>query len=69
MRIDITEDYINSHFDELRSAYVARRFNESLTEFSESLEVKKAKIFDTLTEQNFISGSVTIDSSEATNTK
>ena len=33
------------------------------------IEVKKAKIFDTLTEQNFISGSVTIDSSEATNTK
>lgn len=63
MRTDITEDYINSHFDDLRSAYLARRFNETLTKYSDTLEVKKEEIYDTLTEQNFILGSVTIVSS------
>ena len=69
MRTDITEDYINSHFDDLRSAYLARRFNETLTEYSDTLEVKKEEIYDTLTEQNFILGSVTIVSSDSLDTK
>ncbi len=69
MRTDITDDYINSHFDDLRSAYLARRFNEHLSEYSDTLEVKKSKIFDTLTEQNFILGSVTIDTSDSLKTK
>ena len=69
MRTDITEDYINSHFDDLRSAYLARRFNETLTKYSDTLEVKKEEIYDTLTEQNFILGSVTIVSSDSLNTK
>ena len=69
MRTDITEDYINSHFDDLRSAYLARRFNETLTKYSDTLEVKKEEIYDTLTEQNFILGSVTIVSSDSLDTK
>ena len=69
MRTDITEDYINSHFDDLRSAYLARRFNETLTEYSDTLEVKKEEIYDTLTEQNFILGSATIGSSDSLDTK
>lgn len=69
MRTDITEDYINSHFDDLRSAYLARRFNETLTEYSDTLEVKKEEIYDTLTEQNFILGSVIIVSSDSLDTK
>ena len=69
MRTDITEDYINSHFDDLRSAYLARRFNETLTEYSDTLEVKKEEIYDTLTEQNFILGSATIVSSDSLDTK
>ncbi len=69
MRTDITEDYINSHFDDLRSAYLARRFNETLTKNSDTLEVKKEEIYDTLTEQNFILGSVTIVSSDSLDTK
>lgn len=69
MRTDITEDYINSHFDDLRSAYLARRFNETLTEYSDTLEVKKEEIYDTLTEQNFILGSVTIVSSDNVDAK
>lgn len=69
MRTDITEDYINSHFDDLRSAYLARRFNETLTEYSDTLEVKKEEIYDTLTEQNFILGSVTTVSSDSLDTK
>ena len=69
MRTDITEDYINSHFDDLRSAYLARRFNETLTKYSDTLEVKKEEIYDTLTEQNFILGSVTIVSLDSLDTK
>ena len=69
MRTDITEDYINSHFYDLRSAYLARRFNETLTKYSDTLEVKKEEIYDTLTEQNFILGSVTIVSSDSLDTK
>ena len=69
MRTDITEDYINSDFDDLRSAYLARRFNETLTEYSDTLEVKKEEIYDTLTEQNFILGSATIVSSDSLDTK
>ena len=69
MRTDITEDYINSHFDDLRSAYLVRRFNETLTEYSDTLEVKKEEIYDTLTEQNFILGSATIVSSDSLDTK
>ncbi|MBR4880549.1 MAG: peptidylprolyl isomerase [Clostridia bacterium] len=48
MRMPLDEEYIDSHFEELRDAYKARSFNDMRKTLTESFEVEKSKDFDTL---------------------
>lgn len=49
MRLPLDEEYVNSHFEELRNAYKARCFNEIRQELAESFAVEEAEGFAELT--------------------
>lgn len=46
MRMPLDDEYIDSHFEELREAYKARSFNDMRKTLTESFEVVKSKNFD-----------------------
>ena len=48
MRVPQNKDYTDSHYEELREMYIARRCNEIITEKAESIEFKKTKKFDAI---------------------
>lgn len=48
MRMPLSEEYIDEHFEELRNAYKARCFNEMRTTLTKSFEIVKAKDFDSI---------------------
>lgn len=48
MRMSLDDEYIDSHFEELREAYKARSFNDMRKTLTESFEVEKTKNFDTV---------------------
>lgn len=48
MRMSLDDEYIDSHFEELRDAYKARSFNDMRKTLTESFKVEKTKNFDTV---------------------
>ncbi len=48
MRMPLDEEYIDTHFEELRDAYKARCFNDMRKTLTESFEIVKSKDFDSL---------------------
>lgn len=48
MRLELDEEYIDSHFEELRDAFKARRFNEIRQELAESLAWEESEGFEEL---------------------
>ena len=57
-RLAIDDEYINGHFEELRTAFKARRVNELIEEKSTSLTVEYTKLFETLTVSMLTAGTV-----------
>ncbi len=48
MRMPLDQEYIDSHFEELRNAYKARCFNDMRKTLTKSFEIEKSKDFDSL---------------------
>ena len=48
MRMPLDDEYIDTHFEELRDAYKARSFNDMRKTLTESFEVERSKDFDTI---------------------
>ncbi len=48
MRMPLDEEYIDTHFEELRDAYKARSFNDMRKTLTESFEIVKSKDFDSI---------------------
>lgn len=54
-RLELTDEYINEHFSELREAYTARCFNEEVEKYASALEVTEKERYSDISAENLLS--------------
>ena len=54
-RLELTDEYIDEHFSELREAYTARRFNEEVEKCANSLEIEEKERYGDISTENLLS--------------
>lgn len=57
-RLPLDDEYIDQHFEELREAYKARKFNLMVEEEAASLEVKYSDFYESLTDEMLVANTV-----------